>query len=242
MPPLPPPCYCLRTAVAAPLPRWCCRSAATNTTLLLPHCRCHSASAANALPLLIPPYCSRAAAAALPPPLCCCCCPRADTTVAVLLLPPPLCCIRCHRCPAALPPHSLLPLSCRCAPTNNAPLPPRCHPATPFIAAAELPLCAHKQCPAAMLLPLPLPCRCHRRRRRRRCCRCRHHRRLPCPRHHRHCCRCHCCRRFTVVTAAAVITAKGVRNSCCNGKTPQREPRWGERCNWIQRHNRPECH
>jgi hypothetical protein len=39
---------------------------------------------------------------------------------------PPLCCSSCRRCPAALPPRSSLPLSCRRAPANTALLPPRC--------------------------------------------------------------------------------------------------------------------
>jgi hypothetical protein len=123
----PPPPFCrLRATVAAPLPRWCCRSAATNSALLPPRCCRRSAAVANALPPLTRPYCRRAAASTLPPPLCCCKRPHSDTAVAVLPPPPPPCCSRCRRCPAALPPRSSLPLSCRCAPTNNALLPPRC--------------------------------------------------------------------------------------------------------------------
>jgi hypothetical protein len=45
-----------------------------------------------------------------------------------------------------------------------------------------------------------------------------------------------------VAVAVTVIVSKGVSNSCSNGKTPQCEPHWGERCNWTQRRNRPECH
>ncbi len=126
MPPLPLHRCRLRATVATPLPCWCCHSAATNTTLLLPRCHHHSVAAANPLLLLTLPYSRHAAAAALPPPLHCRHHPCADTAVAMLLPPPSLCCSHCHRCPATLPPCSLLLLSCRCAPTNNALLLPRC--------------------------------------------------------------------------------------------------------------------
>jgi hypothetical protein len=83
----------------------------------------------------------------------CRCRPHADTAVAVLPPPPPLCCSRCSRCPAALPPRSLLLLSClRCchsaAAVNLAlpPPPPRCLPSLYRCCLAALP---------------PLPPRCY---------------------------------------------------------------------------------
>jgi hypothetical protein len=161
MPPLPPPCRRQRAAVATPLLRWCCHSAA-NTALLPPRCRHCSAAGAKTLRPLTPPYCRRAAAAPLPPPLRCRRRPRADTAVAMLPPPPPLCCSRCRQCLFALPPRSLLPLSCRCAPTNNALLPPRCRrrprvpdaaAALPAVAAPLWPCC---RCSASAATVLPL--------------------------------------------------------------------------------------
>jgi hypothetical protein len=132
MPPLPPPCRRLHATVAVPLPRWCCRSAAANTALLLPRCRrCQRPATANTA--LLPPHCRR--------------CPAPAST---LLLPPSY---RHRRCCATAATTTLL-----------WPLPPMsCHPATPLIDAAELPLCAHKQRPAAATLP-PSTSRCPCRR------------------------------------------------------------------------------
>ncbi len=124
---LPPPCCRLRATVAVPLPRWCCRSAAPNTALLPPCWRCRSATAANALPLLTPPYCCHAAVAALLPPLRCCRCPCADTASAVLPPPPPLCCSRCHQS-AAVAILLLPPWPCCCCRHRHCCRHHRCHP------------------------------------------------------------------------------------------------------------------
>jgi hypothetical protein len=74
MPPPPPPFRRLRATVPAPLPRWCCRSAAAhNTPLLTPLLclRCHRAAAANITLLLLRCRLYPALVSALlPPPLC----------------------------------------------------------------------------------------------------------------------------------------------------------------------------